>query len=473
MSRGRGKGRTIWVCQQCGFESPGYYGRCPSCDSWGSLVETAAPGRASSTPRPASGAATRPRLLAEVSSAAESRLQVSIGELNRVLGGGLVPGSLVLLGGDPGIGKSTLLLQAADALTTSAGSVLYVAAEESAEQVKLRADRLGIAGRGLYILPETCLDEALEAAQQVRPAVLVVDSIQTVYVEALESSPGSVSQVRECTSRLMQYAKRARVPVFIVGHVTKEGIIAGPRVVEHMVDAVLYLEGERFQQYRILRAVKNRFGSTDEVGVFEMVEAGMREILNPSEAFLGERAQNTPGSAVVVTLEGTRPILIEVQALTSPAGFSMPRRTVTGFDVNRLQMLLAVLAKRAGVRLGDHDVFVNITGGLRIAEPAVDLGVAVAIASSAREVPVDPQTVLIGEVGLSGELRSVSGLERRLQEAARLGFRRAVVPQRRVNGLSAQPQMELVWARTIAEAIEQSLSGQASTPGPGGGPARG
>ena len=473
MTRGRGRGRTIWVCQQCGFESPGYYGRCPSCDTWGSMVETFLPGKPSGSQRGTGSAASLPRPLAEVSSAAETRHQITIGELNRVLGGGLVPGSLVLLGGDPGIGKSTLLLQAADALTTSAGPVLYVAAEESAEQVKLRADRIGVAGHGLFVLPETSLDAVLEAAEHLHPAVLVVDSIQTVYVEALESSPGSISQVRECTSRLMQYAKQARVPVFIVGHVTKEGIIAGPRVVEHMVDAVLYLEGERFQQYRILRAVKNRFGSTDEVGVFEMVEAGLREILNPSEAFLGERAHNTPGSAVVVTLEGTRPILIEVQALTNPAGYSMPRRTVTGFDVNRLQMLLAVLGKRAGVRLGDHDVFVNITGGLRVAEPAIDLGVAVAIVSSVRDVPVDPETVLIGEVGLSGELRSVSGLERRLQEAARLGFRRAVVPQRRGNGSLSLPQMELIWARTIAEAIERALSAPASAQAPAGEPAPG
>lgn len=471
MTRGRGRGRTIWVCQQCGFESPGYYGRCPSCDTWGSMVETFLPGKPSGSQRASSSAAARPRPLVEVSSAAETRHQIAIGELNRVLGGGLVPGSLVLLGGDPGIGKSTLLLQAADALTASAGSVLYVAAEESAEQVKLRADRIGVSGNGLFILPETSLDAALEAAEELRPAVLVVDSIQTVYVEALESSPGSISQVRECTSRLMQYAKRARVPVFIVGHVTKEGVIAGPRVVEHMVDAVLYLEGERFQQYRILRAVKNRFGSTDEVGVFEMVEAGLREILNPSEAFLGERARNTPGSAVVVTLEGTRPILIEVQALTSPAGYSMPRRTVTGFDVNRLQMLLAVLGKRAGVRLGDHDVFVNITGGLRVAEPAIDLGVAVAIVSSARDVPVDAETVLIGEVGLSGELRSVSGLERRLQEAARLGFRRAVVPERRGNGSISVQNIELVWTRTIAEAVERSLSAPMSARTPAGEPA--
>jgi DNA repair protein RadA/Sms len=387
-------------------------------------------------------------------------LPVSIGELNRVLGGGLVPGSLVLLGGDPGIGKSTLLLQAAEALAMRAGSAMYVAAEESAEQVRLRADRLGLEGHRLYVVAETCLDAVLEEAEQLRPAVLVVDSIQTVYLEALESSPGSVSQVRECTMRLMQYAKRSRVPVFIVGHVTKEGVIAGPRVVEHMVDAVLYLEGERFQQYRILRAVKNRFGSIEEVGVFEMSEGGLREIRNPSEVFVGERAQGAPGSAVVVTLEGTRPILVEVQALTSPAGYSMPRRTVTGFDVNRLQMLLAVLAKRAGVRLSDHDVFVNIAGGLRVVEPAADLGVALAVVSSARDVPVDVYTVLIGEVGLSGELRGVSGLERRLQEAARLGFHRAVVPLRRTKDSVMPSPMDIVRVRTLAEAIEQALSGR-------------
>jgi len=458
MARGRGKARSIWVCQRCGFETPGYYGRCPSCDAWGSLVEAMVPSRDSGSLRPSRSAAAPARPLTEVSSAAEARLAISIGELNRVLGGGLVPGSLVLLGGDPGIGKSTLLLQAAVVLASSAGSALYVAAEESAEQVKLRADRLGVAGDGLYVLAETCLDAVLEVAEQLQPAVLVVDSIQTVYQEALESSPGSVSQVRECTAQLMRYAKRSGVPVFIVGHVTKEGMIAGPRVVEHMVDTVLYLEGERFQQYRILRAVKNRFGSTEEVGVFEMGEGGMREIRNPSETFVGERAQGTPGSAIVVTLEGTRPILIEVQALTSPAGSGMPRRTVTGFDLNRLQMLLAVLAKRAGVRLGDHDVFVNVAGGLRVVEPAADLGVALAIASSARDVPVDPHTVLIGEVGLSGELRGVRGLERRLQEAARLGFRRAVIPVRSPNGAVIHSPMEVILAKTLGEAIERALS---------------
>ena len=419
--------------------------------------------RATSAAAPAANrAGTRPRETAQslmrVKSADIDRRQLPLTEFSRVLGGGVVPGSLVLVGGDPGIGKSTLLLQAAAGLTTDADRVLYVTAEESPQQVKLRADRLGLTTSNLYLLSETNIDAVLTAADEMQPAVMIVDSIQTVFAEEITSAAGSVSQVRECTARLMAYAKPRAVAIFIVGHVTKEGAIAGPRVLEHMVDAVLYLEGERFHQYRILRAVKNRFGSTDEVGVFEMAESGMREVQNPSAAFLEERSGNAAGSAVTVTMEGTRPILVEVQGLTSTAAYGNPRRTANGVDLNRLQMLVAVLSKRVGIGLFDQDVFVNVVGGLRLAEPAVDLGIALAIASSFREARVDPRTVAVGEVGLSGELRSVAQLERRLLEAAKLGFERAIVPATLGRGLVRPPRgLRLDRAASLHEAIDLAV----------------
>ena len=358
------KARTKFVCQHCGLESPAMYGRCPECGAWNSMVETieAQPGR-SERPVRGKGASLHIVPLESVVSAEDQRQVIPISELNRVLGGGLVPGSLVLVGGDPGIGKSTLLLQAASMLAHSAPPVLYVSAEESAQQVRLRADRLGLGTQGLFVLSETRLDDVLAAAEELNPSLLIVDSIQTVYLDDLTSAAGSVSQVRECTSRIMQFAKPRQLPVFLVGHVTKEGAIAGPRVLEHMVDAVVYLEGDRFHQFRILRAVKNRFGSTDEVGVFEMADAGMREVLNPSEVFLQERAGNSAGSAIAVTMEGTRPILLEVQALTANSALGMPRRSANGFDSNRVQMLVAVLSKRVGLPLGGQDIYVNIVGG--------------------------------------------------------------------------------------------------------------
>lgn len=414
----------------------------------------AAPGRSRD-----GGAGSRLERLTQVRSVERARLSVGSPEFNRVLGGGLVPGSLVLLGGDPGIGKSTLLLQTALRVAESGRDVLYVAAEESPEQVKLRADRLGRLSDGVILLAETRLDQALEQASELRPALLIVDSIQTVSVSELDSSAGSVSQLRDCTARLLNFAKRTGIPVFLVGHVTKEGLIAGPRVVEHMVDVVLYLEGERFHQHRVLRAAKNRFGSTNEIGVFEMTDAGLVDVSNPSEFFLAERVIHAPGSAVVAAMEGTRPILIEVQALTSAAGYGTPRRVATGFDATRLQLLVAVLAKHAGLRLADHDVFVNVTGGIRLVEPAADLAVALAIASSASGIPLDPDAVYIGEIGLAGEVRGVHSLERRLQEAARLGFTGAYVPaSSRVatvpSGVRAIP------VRTVAEAVS-ALAAQA------------
>jgi DNA repair protein RadA/Sms len=406
-------------------------------------------------PRRRSSSVNTLKPLTQIQPHGQSRMPVGIAEFNRVLGGGLVPGALVLIGGDPGIGKSTLILQAAGALAETNAPVVYVSAEESPQQIKLRADRLGVATDDILVLAETDLETILATAEEANPGVLIVDSIQTVMVDDITSAAGSVSQVRECTSRIMQWAKPRNIPVFIVGHVTKEGAIAGPRVLEHMVDAVLYLEGERFHQYRILRAVKNRYGSTDEVGVFEMIGDGLREVRNPSEAFLEERSTMAPGSTVAVTMEGSRPILVEVQALATPSNFSMPRRSANGLDGNRLQLLVAVLQKRVGLGLGTQDVYANVVGGMRIMEPAADLAVAVAVASSLRDRPVDQGTVCIGEIGLSGEIRSVNHLERRIQEASRLGFRRAIVPERSGNlPASSKLGMDILKASTAAEAID-------------------
>ncbi|MEZ4523429.1 MAG: DNA repair protein RadA [Thermomicrobiales bacterium] len=456
------KTRSIYVCQQCGHQSSGFYGRCPECGTWGSMVESveraASPNGNKGKRHSSRSAVDGPTRIDQITSAGVSRRPVPIGEVSRVLGGGVVPGSLVLVGGDPGIGKSTLLLQCAGGLAVGDAKVLYVTAEESEQQVKFRADRLGIKTENLYLYSETEIESVIQAAEKLQPAVTIVDSIQTVFSSEITSAAGSVSQVRDCTARLMDFAKSRDTAVFIVGHVTKEGSIAGPRVLEHMVDAVLYLEGERFHQYRILRAVKNRFGSIDEVGVFEMAEAGMREVANPSEAFLEERSGNAAGSAVTVTVEGTRPILVEVQGLTAEAAYGNARRTANGFELNRLQMLVAVLARRVGLGVTDQDIFVNVVGGLRVKEPAADLGVAVAIASSFREQRVRPGTVVVGEIGLSGELRSVSQFDRRLNEAKRLGFERVVGPAALGRGLVRPPEgLELVRASSLQEAIGYAL----------------
>jgi DNA repair protein RadA/Sms len=400
----------------------------------------------------------RPRPLSALATSAAERVAVPIAELDRVLGGGLVPGSLVLIGGDPGIGKSTLVLQAAAALANERGPVLYVSAEESAQQIRLRADRLSVLSDQVLVLSGTDLDAVLESASAVNPTLLIVDSIQTVSVDEITSAAGSVSQVRECTARLMRWGKARDVPVFIIGHVTKEGAIAGPRVLEHMVDAVLYLEGERHGHFRVLRAVKNRFGSTDEVGVFEMAEAGLREVRNPSEAFLEERHGGASGSSVAVTIEGTRPILVEVQGLTTPSAYGLPRRSANGLDAGRLQLLVAVLQKRAGLALGSQDIYANVVGGMRIGEPAVDLAVALAIASSFRDRPVDPDLAAIGEIGLSGELRTVGQIERRLGEAQRLGFSKAIIPASAARrGTTSVSGLQVIRADTVAEAIEASM----------------
>ncbi|MFO7663651.1 MAG: DNA repair protein RadA [Chloroflexota bacterium] len=455
------KRQTQFVCQSCGRATPAYMGRCPRCGEFDTMVEQLVEADSTAkTRRMSSGIDSRPVRLREVEPDGLERLTLPMIEFSRVLGGGLVPGSIILVGGDPGIGKSTLLLEIAGRIANLHGPVLYISGEESARQIKLRAGRLRIEAEDLFLVTETGLHSILDHIATVKPVLAIVDSIQTTYDENLTSSAGSVSQVRESAARLQAVAKQTGVVVVLVGHVTKEGTIAGPRVLEHIVDTVLYLEGDPFHRYRLLRSVKNRFGATSEVGVFEMAEQGMVEVSNPSEAFLAERQANAPGSAIAVTLEGTRPLLVEVQALASATTFANPRRTANGVDYNRLLLLTAVLTRRVHLPLSDKDIFVNIIGGLQISEPAVDLGVALAIASSIRDKPVHADLAAFGEIGLSGELRAVSQLEPRLKEAAKLGFRRCVVPRTR----QLKPEMvpaglEIIGCRTLFEAIEAALLG--------------
>jgi DNA repair protein RadA/Sms len=425
-------------------------GRCPSCGEWNTLVEEPA---AAAGPR-ASGrraSAAEPVAITDVTTDADARTTTGSAELDRVLGGGLVEGAVVLIGGDPGIGKSTLLLSLADRVARRGATVLYVTAEESVRQTKIRADRLGAGVRTLMLLSESDLDAIVATAERMRPRVLIIDSIQTVYRADIASAPGSVAQVRECTGTLVRMAKTLSIATFLVGHVTKEGALAGPRVLEHLVDTVLSFEGDRHHAYRILRTMKNRFGSTNEIGVFEMSGAGLIEVPNPSAAFLSERPHGAPGSAVVCAIEGTRPVLLEIQALTSPTPFGMPRRTASGVDYNRLLVLLAVLERRAGFQLSAQDVYVSVAGGVGVEEPAADLGIAVAVASSLRNRPVDERTVFIGEIGLAGEVRAVPQLSRRLAEAARLGFARAIVP--RGDGVERPDGLELIESSDLTDAL--------------------
>ncbi len=451
------KQKTIYTCQQCGYQSPKWLGKCPDCSQWNSLAEEqVVVARKGARPAVASAAI---KALGEVAAGEEDRQRCGIGELDRVLGGGVVPGSLCLIGGDPGIGKSTLLLQAVGRLGRGR-KALYVTAEESARQVKLRADRLAVRAESLYLLPETSLEAILERVRELRPDFLVVDSIQTIFTAALESAPGSVSQVRECAGRLMQLAKGEGVTTFLVGHVTKDGAIAGPRMLEHMVDTVLYFEGDAGHPYRILRAVKNRFGSTNEIGVFAMRENGLEEVPNPSELFLAERPEDAAGSVVVPSLEGSRPILVELQALVSGASFGTPRRTTMGLDHNRASLLVAVLEKKAGLSLLAQDIFLNVAGGVRLDEPAVDLGMVAALASSHLNRVVPPRTVLFGEVGLAGEVRAVSQPELRIKEASRLGFDRCYLPKGNLKGLKSAGKIALIGVRNISEMLDSLFASQ-------------
>ena len=460
---------TVFVCQQCGKESLRWEGRCPNCQQWNTLVETVVK---ATVPSRIPSRGNLPQELSQIVTEAKDRFPLLLSEFDRVLGGGLVSGSLVLIGGEPGIGKSTLLLQVSALVARHKGKVVYISGEETLAQIKLRAERLGLSGEKLYLLAETDLDVILSHIDQLSPSLVVIDSIQTVNLRELDASPGSITQVRECTLRLVHWAKLGSVPVFIAGHVTKDGAIAGPRILEHIVDVVVYLEGEPFSAYRLLRCVKNRFGSTNEVGVFEMREQGLVEVENPSQVFLSRRQGEAIGSAVVPTLEGSRPLLVEIQALTNPTSFGLPRRTATGVDFGRLLLTTAVLSKRVGLKLGNQDIIVNVIGGLKIGEPAADLGIALAIASSSRNVGVDPQLLAVGEVGLSGELRAVSRLDRRVAEAARLGFKRCLVP---AGGVGVSPitdlkpdiavglstglikDIELIPLNTIGEAIKVGL----------------
>ncbi|MFC2021932.1 DNA repair protein RadA [Chloroflexota bacterium] len=449
--------RNIFVCQQCGKESLKWLGRCPNCQQWNSFEEktvAASPGSLQSI-----SPANPPQELSQVAIEAADRFSLPLAEFNRVLGGGLVPGSLMLIGGDPGIGKSTLLLQVSALVAQARGNVVYVSGEETLYQIKLRAERLGIKGEGLYLLAETGLEVILNQIEELSPSLVVIDSIQAVSLAALDTAPGSITQVRECTMRLMHWAKLSAVPVFILGHVTKDGAIAGPRVLEHIVDAVLYLEGEPFSAYRLLRCVKNRFGSTNEIGVFEMKEQGLIGVDNPSQAFLSQRWGEAVGSTVVPILEGSRPLLVEIQALTNPTSFGLPRRTANGVDFGRLLLITAVLSKRIGLKLGNQDIMVNAAGGLKIGEPAADLGIALAISSSFRDAAVDPQLAAVGEVGLSGEIRAVSQLERRVDEVARLGFKRCLVPKVGARISPPSKDIQLIPVSTLREAIRVGLVG--------------
>jgi len=443
------KPKKFYQCQACGYSTAKWMGRCPDCGEWNTLAEEVKEsGRRAGL---ASGGRSEPVPLNAIGTDASERVSTGIGELDRVLGGGIVPGSVVLIGGDPGIGKSTLLLQAVARLK---GKVLYVSGEESPEQIKMRAGRLGVSAGGVSLLAENYLEHVMEAAEEMEPAAVVIDSIQTMYTGEFESAPGSVGQVRECAAKLMFYAKRNAVPVFLIGHVTKEGAIAGPRVLEHIVDTVLYFEGDRGHPYRILRAVKNRFGSTNEIGVFEMSDAGLTEVENPSELFLSERPSGVAGSVVGASIEGTRPLLVEIQALVSQTTFGVPRRTAIGIDFQRVNLLVAVLEKLAGLNLGGMDIFTNVVGGLKLAEPAVDLAVVIAIASSLREVPVGPEVLAFGEVGLSGEIRAVSQAELRLKEAAKIGFKKAIIPKGSASRLRESFGLEVIPVGSVSEALE-------------------
>ena len=459
----KGKSTTVFFCQECGYESAKWMGQCPGCKAWNTLTEErvniTSKGMGGTVKTVSAGARQRaePSRLSEVSLGKEERISAGIGELNRVLGGGIVPGSLTLVGGDPGIGKSTLLLQVCRKLSDAARKVLYISGEESLKQIKIRANRIGEINDNFLLLCETNLDLVEETIRRVKPDAVVIDSIQTMYSEEVASAPGSVSQVREATNVFLQLAKGLNVPIFIVGHVTKEGTVAGPRVLEHMVDTVLYFEGDRHASYRILRGVKNRFGSTNEIGVFEMKEEGLTEVKNPSEFMLDGRPENASGSVVACSMEGTRPILIEIQALVCGSNFGIPRRQAIGTDFNRLNLLMAVLEKRVGLQVSGCDAYVNLAGGIKITEPAIDLGIVMAIVSSFKNRAVDNRMIVFGEVGLSGEVRAVSMAGQRAAEARKLGFTTCVLPAvcaEKERGMGGLDGMKIIGVKSVADAID-------------------
>lgn len=451
------KAKTIFFCQNCGFESSKWMGQCPTCKEWNSFAEEPQ----ASTKKTAAGNVRKdtpqPKTLSEIEMNQAARMSTGMGELDRVLGGGIVQGSLVLVGGDPGIGKSTLLLQVCQNLSDAGKKVLYISGEESLQQIRLRAERMGSFTEHLLILCETDLQAVRETITRLQPQVVVIDSIQTMYNESVSSAPGSVSQVRESTGVLMQIAKTQNITVFIVGHVTKEGVVAGPRVLEHMVDTVLYFEGDRYASYRVLRGVKNRFGSTNEIGVFEMRTSGLAEVANPSEYMLEGKPENASGSIVACTMEGTRPVLLEVQALVCQSSLAFPRRTADGTDLNRVNLLMAVLEKRAGLSVSSCDAYINIAGGIRMNEPALDLGIVLAVASSMKDTPIDEKTIAFGEVGLSGEIRSVTMPEQRVREAKKLGFDTVILPMSCMKQAARVDGIHLTGVRNVREAIQAIL----------------
>ncbi|MGQ4559509.1 DNA repair protein RadA [Levilactobacillus hammesii] len=454
------KTKTKFVCQNCDYSSPRYLGRCPNCGEWNTMVEevvTPAAAKPQSTRTTMTGEHSKPQLMNEIKHTTEMRVKTQMNELNRVLGGGIVPGSLILIGGDPGIGKSTLLLQVSGQLSATGGKVLYVSGEESASQIKMRADRLVVNSDHLYLYPETDMASIRANIEEMQPDYVVIDSVQTMQAPGIESAIGSVSQIRAVTGELMQIAKTNGITIFVVGHVTKGGAIAGPKILEHMVDTVLYFEGDLHHTYRILRAVKNRFGSTNELGIFEMREGGLYEVANPSEIFLEERLKDATGSAIVVSMEGTRPILVEVQALISPSVFGNAQRTSSGLDRNRVALLMAVLEKRANLMLQNQDAFLKAAGGVKLDEPAIDLAIAMSIASSYRDTATNPSDCFVGEVGLTGEIRRVSRIESRVAEAKKLGFKRIFVPKNNMQGWTAPAGIEVVGVSTLRQALKLAL----------------
>lgn len=447
------KKKSSFVCQNCGYKSAKYLGRCPNCGEWSSFVEEVEVQEVKNQRVSMTGERSKPMKLDEVELFDTPRIETDLDEFNRVLGGGVVPGSLVLIGGDPGIGKSTLLLQVSTQLA-SRGRVLYVSGEESAQQIKLRAERLGDIDRDFYLYAETNMQSIRAEVERLKPNFLIIDSIQTIMTPEIQSTQGSVSQVREVTGELMQIAKTNDIATFIVGHVTKEGQLAGPRMLEHMVDTVLYFEGERNNTFRILRAVKNRFGSTNEIGIFEMQGHGLVEVTNPSEVFLEERLEGSTGSAIVCALEGTRPILVEIQALTTPTTFGNAKRTTSGLDFNRVSLIMAVLEKRTGLLMQNQDAYLKSAGGVKLDEPAIDLAVAVAVASSYKELPTDARECFIGEIGLTGEIRRVTRIEQRLNEAAKLGFKKVYAPKNSIVGIDIPEQIQVIGVTTLTECLK-------------------